>query len=151
MGARAKRRLAWLVGSAGALVVAGAAAYHFTGAGGSSSDGPPTSSRSHQPLGMESAGIAYGDTPKKVLRALGAPTEKHRACWVYSAPGSRLHGLFVGQGVDAMKYCFAAGPAGGEAVSAIYGHRAAFTFRNKKYPARWVLPDVLGLHEDDYH
>lgn len=92
--------------------------------------------------------MAYGDTAKQVLAKLGAPTRKQSACWIYDAHSHTLNGMYLGKVIDAAKFCFADGPAGGTVVSTIYEHlipSAAGTLPLDKQPAGgWIHPFTIA-------
>lgn len=73
-------------------------------------------------------GIAYGTTPKQLLRDLGSPKKKEGDCWLYrgNVHGEigTIRGHYSGPYVDAMKFCFADGPVGGKVVMTIVSHYA---------------------------
>jgi hypothetical protein len=147
MGPRARRRLGWLVGAAAALVVAGGVIYHVTDSGGSTAATGSSSGRRLE-IGTQSAGIAFGASRQDVLRKLGPPSTKQAACLVYRATNHAVHGEYLGELVDGLKYCFADGPAGGKAVAGIYEHVLAHTFHHKHIPAGWSPAITLMPHQD---
>lgn len=135
IGPRARRRLAWLAGTAAALVVAGGGGYRLFDSG---SSGTSTTPEPTQAAGEQSAGIAFGAKPKQVLRTLGPPTQRQSTCWVYLARAHRVDGAYLGKLVDGLKYCFGAGPLGDQVVATIYEHVIPHTLPNKKwFPGGW--------------
>jgi hypothetical protein len=73
---------------------------------------------------------------------LGAPTAKSGHCWLYQGEVGRIRGRLSGSYVDAMKFCFGEGPAGGRAVTKILSHDVAHTIvardgTKKHFPAQW--------------
>jgi|tagenome__1003787_1003787.scaffolds.fasta_scaffold19186866_1 hypothetical protein len=143
MGARAKRRLTWLIGIGAALVLAGGAVHHFTRSHASPVDRSATGQR--ESIGEQSGGIAFGASEQQVLKKLGDPKRRQAACWVYSAADHTVNGRYLGRFVDGMKYCFGDGPAGGTVVTNIYEHITAHIgFQKKHIAAQWSPAIVLA-------
>jgi hypothetical protein len=138
---RVRRRLAWLLGTIVALAVAGGALYHVLGPTGST-DTRKSPPRRQTEVGEQNGGIAYGDTAKQVLTKLGSPTQKQAACWIYDAHLHTINGMYLGKVIDAMKFCFAEGPLGGNVVSTIYEHFipsvTASLPKDKRPPGGWI-------------
>jgi hypothetical protein len=92
--------------------------------------------------GEQNGGVAYGDTHETVATKLGPPTQKGAACWIYNARRHIVNGMYLGETVDALRYCFADGPAGGTVVSTIYEHlipsAVARLPKNKRPPGGWM-------------
>lgn len=126
------------------MVVVGGVLYHVTNAGSH----PSKQQHTDLALGEDNLGIAYGAGPEQVLHRLGQPNEKHGACWVYDAAEGKVNGVSTLQGarVDAMKYCFAERPTGGQAVSDIEWHFKAHTYHHVHYPAQWGQPEYIGCN-----
>jgi hypothetical protein len=98
-------------------------------------------------FGAQSGRIAYGATPKQVLTALGPPTTKHAGCWTYPAENHTINGEYLGDVVDALRYCFGDGPAGGQVVTTIHEHLIPHRLPNKKwYPGGWGGVMTLMQH-----
>ena len=170
----AEGRPAWLAGIVGGLFVlaaAGLMVYYITGGGDSSTQHQPKGSATgivaspgeYQPNGsatgiVASPGeyppsrygemdlqIAYGTTPKQVLRQIGSPTTKQADCWIYR--GQSIRGRYSGTGIDGIKFCFSEGATGNKVVTQIFNHTPAHTIINKDpvthaitkkhYPAQW--------------
>jgi hypothetical protein len=169
----AARRLVWLAAILGGFVVAGVVIYVATRSGNSSAQHQQTSragaassvkkqARNH--YGTWNLGIAYGWTPKQVLRQIGAPVKKQANCWLYRGQVrggiGNIRGRFSGLYVDAIKFCFGEGPAGGEAMTQIRSHYAAHTIFKKDatghvvskrfYSAEWNGPVTLMKVPDWY-
>ena len=88
-------------------------------------------------FGGQNGRVSFGATEKQVVRTLGAPTVKHGGCWDYSTKNGTLNGEYLG-GVDAMRYCFGPGPAGGQVVTTVFEHIVPHRLQNKKwYPGGW--------------
>lgn len=169
----AGRRLAWIAGVAGGLLVLVSAGlivdYRPRGDDLSSHRLRERSSITaadlaapRQPLhyGAMTLGIAYGASRKDVLRQLGPPTARQGRCWVYRGQVGRIRGRSSGPFVNAMKFCFSEGPAGGEAVMHIFGYRPAHTVTmwdpetgvlvKKRFPARWGPTIAIARVPDSY-
>jgi hypothetical protein len=163
LGPNARSRLAWLAGIVGGLLVIAGLIHYVTGIGNSATQHQPRASvtgsgisspqQQQRDYGAMDLGIPYGATPKQVLRQLGSPTTKQADCWLYRGP-EKLHGPYLSPYVDAMKFCFAEGPAGGKAVSDIYNHTVAHTIKwhdeKRRYPAQWSRPIALAKVPDWY-
>jgi hypothetical protein len=115
------RRLIMLLAVAVAAA-GGGALQHFFDSTSSKSSHTASSEQLDLEVGEQNGGIAYGDTAKQVTAKLGRPGKKQSACWIYSAPDHTLHGEYLGKVIDAVRYCFADGPVGGQVVSTIYEH-----------------------------
>jgi hypothetical protein len=161
--ARIIRRV-WLAGIAvGLLVVAGLIRY-AAGTGHSSTKQSITRSSSAQQqrlrYGQFNLGIAYGSTRKQVLRQIGSPTAKQGDCWLYRGHVGRIRGRYSGPYVDAMRFCFSDGPAGGQAVTQIFSHSPIHTIikkdpvthsiSKKTFQARWDIPIDIAPVPDWY-
>jgi hypothetical protein len=134
LGPRARRRLAWLAGTAAAVVVVGGGAIRLFDSAGSGSLAPEPA----QAVGEQDAGVAFGAKPGQVLQKLGAPSNKHSDCWVYTARAHRVGGAYLGKLVDGLKYCFGPGPPEGKVVTNVYEHVVAHTLPSKKwFPGGW--------------
>ena len=134
MGPRTRRRAVGLLATLAALAILGGALFYFT------RSGSPTGSYNSYKVGNGefSGRIPFGATPKQVLQTLGSPTSKQPGCWVYRANADRVNGEYLPQWVDALKFCFSAGPAGGKAVTNIYNHLVAHpTPLNKHFAGGW--------------
>ncbi len=167
-----RTRITWLAGIAGVLIVIAAICLTLdrTSAGGGSakqarSNGSATSggaSSTHRPSrdGAMNLGIAYGATPKDVLRQLGSPTTTNAHCWVYRGRAGNVRDRYSGPYVDALKFCFSAGPTGGEAVTQILSHTTTHTvtlrdfaghaITKKRFQAQWG-PTVAILKVPDWY
>jgi hypothetical protein len=150
-----QRRSTWAAGIAGGLVVlAVGGVIHYATASGSSSPQqqrqtlvPPHHRRGYGELLL---GVPYGTARKQVLRQLGPPTKQQASCWIYRGRVGRIRGRYSDSDVDAMKFCFSEGPAGGKAVTQIFSHYAAHTIvrtdpvthavTKTSYAAQWGLP-----------
>lgn len=110
------------------MAIAGGAISYFSSSGGSKV-------LPDDQVGEFNAGIPYGASPQEVLQKLGSPTKKQAACWLYRADGNRIHGVYAGPRVDAMKFCFS-----DRVVSFIYSHDVAFIWHKRRIPAQWVHP-----------
>jgi hypothetical protein len=131
VGPRARRRLAWLVGAVAVVVVLGVVLGRVTGSG------RPSAPR-RQRIGAQSLGIPFGTSARQLLQKLGSPGNKQAGCWVYRADKDNvIDGIYAGEWVDAVKYCFAAGPAGTPVVMRINEHLVAHTIKKRKFPAGW--------------
>jgi hypothetical protein len=95
-------------------------------------------------------GIAYGTTPKQVLREIGPPTKKHADCWLYRGHVGRIRGRYSGPYVDAMRFCFSEGPVGAKVMTQIFSHYATHTITKKHFPAQWGSPLTLLKVPDWY-
>lgn len=165
-----RRRLAWLAGIAGGVLVATGLIHYATDFGNSSTQLQPglftTSYSSAQQQqqqqlgdGALNLGIAYGTTPKQVLRRLGSPTTKQARCWIYRGP-TKIPGSYRALYVDAAKFCFSAGAAGGKAVTQIFNHTPTHTIikenpvthtvTKEKFSAQWGPEFVLQRPPDWY-
>jgi hypothetical protein len=73
------------------------------------------------------------------VRRLGQPDHKlPSGCWTYQVEnGAKLIGDGFGQWVDAVKYCFGDGPAGGKDVILIESHMVAHKVGKRLFPASW--------------
>jgi hypothetical protein len=133
VGPRAKRRITWVAGAVVAAAVVGAA-FHFAVSDRSSGSPKPDARRWNQ-----SVGVSYGDSAAPVQTKVGSPTSKQGACWIYDAKDHTVHGAFLGDLADRLRYCFGEGPAGGRAVTAIevYVIRHYDPMRKKWYPGGW--------------
>ncbi len=86
----------------------------------------------------QSVGIAYGDSSEQVMAKVGSPTQKQGACWIYNAKAHTVHGAYLGEFADGVRYCFGDGPAGDKAVTAIQVHVIPHTkLDGKWYPGGW--------------
>jgi hypothetical protein len=154
-GSHARRRLAWLAAIAGGLLVVGGAIHLVTRFGDSSTPHQPRASVTGNPptnprlrYGEMDLQIAYGTTPRQVLRQLGSPTTRQADCWIYRGQPGRIRGRYSGQGIDGMKFCFSAGGAGNTVVTQIFNHVPAHTnidtdpvthtITKTHYPAQWL-------------
>jgi hypothetical protein len=154
LGARARRRLVWLAATAGGLLVVGGVIHHVTSAGGSSQQ------QQRLRYGEMDLQIAYGSTPKQVLRQLGSPTTRQADCWIYRGRVGSIRGRYSGPYIDAMKFCFSAGAAGNKVVTQIFNHLPARTIVNKDpvthvttkehFPARWLHAIIIQKVPDSY-
>lgn len=155
-------RSAWVAGICGGLVVlvVGGLIVHLTRTAGSSTKlAPKASVKAPRALGSQrprygefNLGIAYGTAPKQVLRELGSPSRKQGNCWVYRGRVGSIRGRYSGSFfVDAKRFCFSEGPAGGRAVTQVFDHYAKHTIvkrdpvthkitSKKTYPAEWGFP-----------
>jgi hypothetical protein len=128
---RTKATFAWLVGMIGAVLVGAGLMHYVSGIGSSPTHQPPVSASRNPsaerpiPLGQINLGIAYGTTQEQMLRQLGSPTTKRANCWLYRGQIGTIRGRYSGPYVDALKFCFSDGPAGGKAVTQILSHRSA--------------------------
>jgi hypothetical protein len=95
-------------------------------------------------------GIAYGTTAKQLLREIGSPTKKQADCWLYRGQVGRIRGRYSGPYVDAMKFCFSAGPTGGNVMTQIFSHYAGHTIAKEHFPAQWAHPVTLLKVPDWY-
>lgn len=127
--------LAWLAGIAlGVLVVAGVIRYatgissgeHHPTLSVTGSSNAVTAPRALR-YGFMGLRIAYGSTPKQVLGQIGSPTKKQAHCWLYRGHVGNIRGRYPGPYVDAMKFCFSAGPTRGNVMTQIFSHYAAHT------------------------
>ncbi len=138
-----KRRVAWLVAVGGAAAVVGGALHYFSDSTGSK-DSTSTSSQRQEIVGEQNGGIAYGDTQNTVLTELGDPTHRNASCWIYTLHRHTINGMNLGKVIDAIKYCFASGSAGGTVVSTIYVHLIpSVVAKLPKYqrpPGGWTHP-----------
>lgn len=144
MKPRTKRRVSWLVAiGATAAVVGGVLHYYLSDSSGSTRSSSPTSQRK-EIVGEQNGGIAYGDTENMVLMKLGNPTKKKDACWIYTLQHHAISGMNLGKVIDAIKYCFADGSAGGTVVSTIFIHlipsAVAKLPKDKRPPGGWTHP-----------
>jgi len=143
MKPRTKRRVAWLVALGAAAAVAGGALHYFSGSSGSTRSAT-TASQRQEIVGEQNGGIAYGDTKSTVLKTLGDPTKTEAACWTYTLNRHAINGMNLGKTIDAIKYCFANGSAGGMVVSTIYVHLipsvVAKLPKDKRPPGGWTHP-----------
>jgi hypothetical protein len=71
--------------------------------------------------------IAYGSTPEQVLHQIGSPAKVKSGCWLYSGRVGSIRGRYSGPYIDAMKFCFGAGPTGTRVVTRILSHMATHT------------------------
>lgn len=114
--------------------------FDSTGSGRSTTTTP----RRQEVVGEQNGGIAYGDTQRAVSTTLGDPTAKQAGCWIYTLRGHAVNGMNLGKIIDAIKYCFTAGPAGGRVVSTIYVHLipsvVARLPKDKRPPGGWTHP-----------
>ncbi len=159
-GPRTWNRLAWLaVITGGPLAVIGLI-YYATGIGDSSTKhiATPsvtvtvTTSRQDQRYrcGEMTLGIAYGTTPQELLGEIGPPTRKQARCWLYRGRVGRIRGRYSGPYVDAMKFCFGAGPVGGKVMTRILSHYAAHTIKGEHFRGQWHPPVTLMRVPDWY-
>ncbi len=131
LGPRARRRLARLGASAGALVVVAGLIYWLAVAGNSSAQHRtphpgPKSLQERLGSGELNLGVAYGTSPNQLRRRLGAPAETQANCWIYR--GSKdIPGSYRAIYIDAVKFCFSAGPTGTKAVMETFNHSPAHT------------------------
>ena len=137
---RTKRRVVRLVVVGTAAVLVGGAVHHFSG----STRSVTTTSQRPEIVGEQNGGIAYGDTKSMVLTTLGDPTRKDAACWIYTLHRHAINGMNLGKIIDAIKYCFANGSAGGTVVSTIHVHLipsvVAKLPKDKRPPGGWTTP-----------
>jgi hypothetical protein len=142
MGPRRRRRAVGLLATVVALAIFGVALFYFTRSG--SPTGMYNSSRVG--IGEFSGRVPFGATPKQVQRTLGSPTSKQPGCWVYRANADRVNGAYLPQWVDALKFCFSAGPAGSKGVTNIYNHLVAHPIPLNKHFAGGWFPAINVEH-----
>lgn len=150
-------------------MVAGLILY-VTGAGKSSKQHQTRSfvagsgtSAANQPdrYGAFDLGIVYGSTPKQVLSRLGSPTKEQAHCWLYRGRVGSIRGHYPGPYVDAMKFCFSEGPAGGTAVTRILNHLPIHSIikrdpvtnqiiSKQTFPAQWGISMAREMVPDWY-
>jgi hypothetical protein len=138
LGPNATNRRAWLAGIAGGLLVLAGVIHYATGFGNSATKHRQASLTAYSSVqqqrlryGEMNLGIAYGTTPKQVLRQIGSPTKKQANCWLYRGFGNVIGGRYSGGGIDAMKFCFSEGGAGNRVVTRIFNHTPAHTIIKK--------------------
>jgi hypothetical protein len=146
MKPRTKRRVVWLVVVVAGAAVLGGALHHFFNSTSSARSTNTTSQRQDE-AGEQNGGIAYGDTRGTVSAKLGTPNQKKPPCWIYNAHHHTVNGMYLGETVDAIRYCFADGPAGGTVVSTIYEHlipsAVAQLPKDKRPPGGWMHPLIF--------
>jgi hypothetical protein len=164
LGPNARHRRAWLAGIVAGLLAVAGVIHYATGTGNSSTKESITRSSSAQQqrlgYGQFNLGIAYGSTPTQVLRQIGSPTAKQADCWLYRGHVGRIRGRYSGPYVDAMRFCFSDGPAGGQAVTQIFSHSPIHTIikkdpvthsiSKKTFQARWDIPIDIAPVPDWY-
>ena len=83
-------------------------------------------------------GFPYGASPTQLVRRLGHPSEKQQECWIYKVEdGAKTTDHGFGQYVDKVRYCFAEGATGGQAVSQIASHLTPHRIGEKHYLTSW--------------
>jgi hypothetical protein len=112
---------------------------------------PASSATQSRPrYGFMGLGIAFGATPKQVLREIGSPTKEQANCWLYRGHVGSIRGRYSGPYVDAMKFCFSAAPTGGTVMTRIFSHYAAHTIAKEHFPGQWHPPATLMKVPDWY-
>lgn len=161
-GSRSSQRIAWFGFATTLLMIVVVGVVHFAASRGSSSAGDRTTKRTSgttatpglRQFGQMTLGIAYGTSPRQLLREMGAPNRKQDGCWLYRGSVSgqigTIRGRYSGPYVDAVKFCFSAGPVGGKVMAKIMSHYAAHSIykRNaatdalegKFYAGFWAPP-----------
>lgn len=141
MGPRARRRLAWLAGVAIGLAVLAGVVRHFT-----HSSRPLVTKNEKVSLGTpENLGVPFGTSAAQLVRRLGQPSEKKSGCWIYDVKnGAEEIGDGFGQWIDKVKYCFAEGATGGQAVAHVSSHMVAHKVGKKHYAAGWSYIVIVG-------